>query len=142
MPAIKTLSNDAVAEVLANYPDNIQLKLVFLRELIFETATEMDEVGNVDETLKWGEPAYSTKHGSTIRMGGKESSPEHYFLYFHCQSILIDTFKTLYHDELNFEGNRAIKMHIDDELPVNTLKHCISLALSYHRVKQLPMLGA
>ena len=28
-----------------------------------------------------------------------------------------------------------------DELPVNELKHCISLALTYHRVKRLPLLG-
>ncbi len=40
-----------------------------------------------------------------------------------------------------FEGKRAIVFRESDELPVEQLKHCVSLALTYHRVKHLPLLG-
>jgi hypothetical protein len=56
--------------------------------------------------------------------------------------LLADTFKTLYSNALAFEGKRAIVFGECDDLPVGPLKHCISLALTNHRVKQLPLLGA
>ena len=37
--------------------------------------------------------------------------------------------------------NRAIVFDETDELPVDELKYCILLALRYHRVKHLPLLG-
>lgn len=48
----------------------------------------------------------------------------------------------LYPDTFEFEGNRAIVLRETTELPVAPLKHCISLALTYHRRKKLPLLGA
>ena len=74
---------------------------------------------------------------------GKETGPvRDYAMYFNCNTSLVDTFKELYGDLFNFEGNRAIVFNETDELVVNELKHCISLALTYHRVKRLPLLGA
>ena len=61
---------------------------------------------------------------------------------FNCNTSLVNTFKAVYGDVFTFEGNRAIVFGEIDELRVNALKHCISLALTYHRVKHLPSLGA
>jgi len=83
-------------------------KLLFLRQLILDTAAELDAVGAVEETLKWGEPSYITKSGSTIRIDWKRSNPKQYAMYFHCKTKLVDTFKELYRDQFKFEGNRAI----------------------------------
>ena len=63
-------------------------------------------------------------------------------MYFNCNSSLVDTFKEVYGDVFTFEGNRAIVFGDTEVLPVNELKHCISLALTYHRVKHLLLLGA
>ena len=41
-----------------------------------------------------------------------------------------------------FAGKRAIVFHESADLPVGPLKHCISLALIYHRIERLPLLGA
>ena len=79
---------------------------------------------------------------STIRIDWKESKPNQYAMYFHCQTKLVDTFKELYKHVFQFEGNRAILFGLDDRIPENELRHCIFLALTYHRVKHLPMLGA
>ena len=131
-----------VEEVFNSYPENINKKMMLLRQIVLETADEIDNIKSIEETLKWGEPSYLTESGSTIRMDWKKSKPDQYAMYFHCKTKLVDTFKELYKDKFNFEGNRAIVFNIKDKVPVNELKHCVSLSLTYHKVKHLPMLGA
>lgn len=139
---MKEIINPIVKEKFGDYPAHIREKLLFLRRSILETASELDNVGEVEETLKWGEPSYLTKMGSTIRINWKESNPDNYAMYFHCKTTLVDTFKELYRNQFEFDGNRAIVFNVNDTVPVNELKQCISLSLNYHRIKHLPMLGA
>ena len=136
------VTDDEVTEVFEGYPDAMRRKLLFLRQLVLEAASETDGVDAVEETLKWGEPSYVTENGSTVRVDWKQSNPQQYAMYFHCLTSLVDTFRELHRDELHFEGNRAIVFHEDDDVPVDELKHCISLALTYHDRKHLPLLGA
>ena len=133
--------NPEVAEVFKNYPKHIHEKMMFLRQLVLDTASQSDGVGPLEETLKWGEPSYVTKSGSTIRMDWKSSTSDQYALYFHCKTKLVDTFKELYGDKLKLEGNRAIVFHQNDEILVDEVKHCIFLSLTYHSRKHLPLLG-
>jgi hypothetical protein len=135
------IENPDVAEVFNHYPKQIRQKLMELRQLVLDTASEIEGAGEFEETLKWGEPSYLIKNGSTIRMNWKSSSPDQYSLYFHCKTKLVDTFKELYRDKLKFEGNRAMVFHKNDEIPVDEVKHCIFLSLTYHSRKHLPMLG-
>ncbi|MGM0581583.1 MAG: DUF1801 domain-containing protein [Bacteroidota bacterium] len=131
-----------VKEVFDQYPESVKTQLLDLRELVLNTASEIDGLEKLEETLKWGEPSYLTKHGSTVRMDWKKKNPEQFALYFKCTSKLVETFKILYKDKLRFEGTRAIVFHIDEKLPEKEIKHCITLALTYHKIKHLPMLGA
>ncbi len=135
------IENHEVEEVFNSYPKHMRQKLMSLRQLVLDTSSESEEIGALEETLKWGEPSYLTKSGSTIRMGWKKSTPDQFALYFHCKTKLIDTFKELYSDKLKFAGNRAIVFHLSDEIPIDQVKHCIFLSLTYHRRKHLPMLG-
>ncbi len=128
------IKNPKVAEVFNNYPEAIQQKLMQLRQLILDTASETDGVNELEETLKWGEPSYLSKSGSTIRIGWKKSKPKQYGIYFHCRTKLIAKFKKLYGDKFNFEGNRAIVFELCDKLQINELKHCIALSLTYHKI--------
>lgn len=108
-----------------------------LRGLIFDTA-EVAEVGPLTETLKWGQPAYLTqasKAGTTIRLGWKAATPDRYALYVHCQTQLIDSFRTRF-PELEFEGNRAILFDVNVRLPTPEVAECITAALTYHRRKK------
>jgi len=136
------IEDPAVGAVFDNYPAEIKHKMMTLRQLILDTASETEGVTALEETLKWGEPSYLTKGGSTIRIDWKQSRPNEYAMYFNCKSKLIDTFKELYRDALTFDGNRAIVFNVDDEIPANELKHCVALALTYHKIKHLPLLGA
>ncbi len=138
---MRNIENSEVAEVFNKYPEHMRHKLLLLRQLILETASETEDVSTVNETLKWGEPSYLTKSGSTIRIDWKKSRPCQYAMYFHCKTKLVDTFKELYSDVFKFEGNRAIVFNGDEIIPINELKHCILLSLTYHSRKHLPMLG-
>ena len=110
--------------------------------LILEVAAAHADIDGLEETLKWGEPSYLTNGGSTIRIGWKKSRPDNYAMYFNCNTKLVDTFKELYSDLFEFEGNRAIVFHRNDAVPARAVKHCIELALRYHKIKHLPLLGA
>jgi len=130
-----------VATVFKNYPDAIRPRMMALRQLVLDTASESVDVVELEETLKWGEPSYVTSSGSTIRMDWKSAQPNQIALYFHCKTRLIDTFKELYGDRMLFEGNRAIVFAHSDDIPIEEVKHCIYLSLTYRRRKHLPMLG-
>ena len=135
------IENPDVFEKFQSYPEHMRQKLFFLRQLVIATALETKGVGNLEETLKWGEPSYTVKGGSSIRMAWKQSCPNQYAMYFHCKTTLVDTFRELYRDTFKFEGNRAIIFYEEDVIPVEQLKHCIILSLKYHQIKHLPMLG-
>ena len=136
------IENAEVKKRFEGYPGAVRKKMVHLRNLVVQTAKEIDGLQELEETLKWGEPGYITKNGSTIRMDWKESRPDEYAIYFHCQTKLVDVFKELYGEKFKFEGNRSIVFDFDEKIPERELKHCISMALNYHKVKHLPLLGA
>lgn len=92
----RVFNNPVVAAVFVAYPETFRTKLMFLRQLIFDTAEKTEGVGELEETLKWGEPAYltsQTKSGSTIRINWKESLGNNYAIYFKCTTDLVPTFK-------------------------------------------------
>lgn len=128
-----------VARKFATYPPLARRKLMALRRLILETAATTEGVGALQETLKWGEPAYVTAQtgsGSTVRIDWKKSDPERYAMYFNCQTSLVDTFRTLFPDEFTYEGNRALVFAIDQPIPRRALKFCIAATLTYHLARR------
>ncbi len=131
--------NQKVKEVFDRYPEHVRPYLLSLRQLILDTASETEGTGTLEETLKWGEPSYltsQTKSGSTIRIDWKKRHADVYAMYFNCQTNLVSTFREIYSDELTFEGNRSIVFNLGNELPVDALTHCISMALTYHLNKR------
>jgi len=134
-------SNPSVKVVFENYPESVRAQLIVLRELVLESARELDGISSLEETLKWGEPSYLAKKGSTIRMDWKPKAPNQYAMYFKCTSRLVETFKVVYGDLFTYEGTRAIVFQLNEEVPIEELKQCIKAGLSYHKVKHLPTLG-
>ena len=133
-------ANPDVAVVFASYPQKLRTKLMLVRQLIYTVAAETEGVGEIEETLKWGQPSYltsQTKSGSTIRIDQIRNREDQYAIYFHCQTSLVDTFKEIYGNIFKYEGNRSIIFSLNDPVPVAELSHCISLALRYHRDKKL-----
>lgn len=141
MNKIEVKTNPDVELVFGNYPESVRNKMLFLRELVIETAREIEGVQTLEETLKWGEPSYLTKNGSTLRMDWKSKSPNQYAMYFKCTSRLVETFKLTFKNTFEYEGKRAIVFQMEDAIPKDELKACIKATLTYHKVKNLPTLG-
>jgi len=139
---MQLISNPKVKETISSYPKAAQKRLLELRQLILDTAEKIDGLSQLEETLKWGEPSYLTKHGSTIRIDWKAKSPNQFAIYFKCTSKLVETFKVLHKDLFTYEKNRAIVFKMDGVIPKTALEECIAMALQYHKLKHLPLLGS
>ena len=127
-----------VGEVFAGYPPRLRRKLEKLRRLILDTASATDGVGPLQETLKWGQPSYlpaESGSGTTVRIDRVKNEPGRYAMYFHCQTNLVSTFRQMYPSELRYGGNRSILFEQDETVDEAALKHCIALALTYHKRK-------
>lgn len=57
MENLQITTNPEVQMVFERYPDWAREKLLVLRELIVETAKEVEDISALEETLKWGEPS-------------------------------------------------------------------------------------
>ncbi|MCB9235571.1 MAG: DUF1801 domain-containing protein [Bacteroidia bacterium] len=141
MSQLKINRDPRVEPKFQSYPDEIRGKLEALRDLILEVADETEGVTEILETLKWGEPSYLVKNGSTLRMDWKPQNPGQYAMYFQCTSQLVPTFKVVYGDKFRYEGTRALLFDLEEKIPRQELKDCIQLALNYHKLKHLPLLG-
>lgn len=135
---VKLFANPTVKAKFDSYPPVPRKQLLTLRELVFRTAEATNGVGEIEESLKWGEPAYTTKNkaGSTVRMDWKSKAPNQYAMYFHCQTNLIETFRTMFPNDFKFEGNRALIFEVSERVPEDVLAICIAASLRYHLNKQ------
>lgn len=130
-----------VAQAFLTFPPEPRQRLLLLRELIFDTAAATPGVGTLEETLKWGEPAYVTaqsRSGSTVRLGWKRAEPARCAMYFNCRTTLVETFRGLFPTEFSYEGQRAIVFEPGDPMPADALAFCVAAALTYHLDKRAP----
>ncbi len=134
------MTND-VMQIFSNYPDDIRALVSKIRQLVFDIA-ENENLGAVEEALKWGQPSYLVKGGSTLRMSWSLTNPNEIRIYFICKTRLVEVFKEIFGDTFKYETNRAIVLNKKSKLPIVELRQCISMALRYHTVKNLPLLGA
>lgn len=141
MTEIKIKQNPAIPAKFESYPQSIKARLEALRDLILSTASEIEHIKVVEETLKWGEPSYVVKKGSTIRIDWKAKSPKQYAMYFNCNTSLVETFRQVYGPLFKYEKNRAILFDLDEEIPLKELKECIAMGLKYHLLKDKALLG-
>ena len=128
----------AVRAVFDAYAPAVRSALLGLRRLILDTAAETPGVGPIQEALRWKQPAYLTAQsgsGTTLRIDALKGSSERYGLYVNCKTTLLESYRSLYAAELVFEGERALLFHVDRPPSPDVLRHCIALALTYHRDK-------
>ena len=133
MTLITPFDDPNVEHAFAAFPEAERPKLLELRELIFEVAAETEGVGALDETLKWGQPAYltpETKSGTTIRLGLPKSGG--FAIYTHCQTTVMSEFQAIFPEDFIFDGNRALHLTTKADLPRDRLALLIQRALTYH----------
>lgn len=109
-------------------------RLQELRDQILAAAKAAD-VAPVDETLKWGQPAFvpPKREGTTLRLGARE---DHVALFVHCQTDLVGRWRTLFPNVFQYEDNRAVRIPAAGAYDVDAFHHLATMALTYHREKR------
>ena len=116
------------------FPEPARGTLIGLRTLIYDVARTTPGVGELEETLKWGQPAYltpKTKSGSTIRLGIPKDGG--FAIYAHCQTTIISDFRHEYPTEFAYEGNRAVRFREGARPDLEKLEVLVRAALTYRR---------
>ena len=125
-----------VAAAFQAFPAQARKALLDIRSLLFDVANATPDAGRVQETLKWGEPAYLADGGSTVRLGWKAKRPDRVAIYFICQTPLVDAFRSQFGEALEYEGDRAILIDPTAPPPTGPIASCLRTALTYKRRKK------
>lgn len=120
--------NPDVEATFASFPEPERNALLTFRQLILDTAKT---IGPVEESLKWGQPAYRTPKGSTLRLGLPKSGG--HAIYAHCQTTIISDFRSLFPDDFRYDGNRGVLFATGETPDQEKLRLLIHGALTYHQ---------
>lgn len=123
-------------KTLADKRPLFRRQLLALRKIILSSAATIEALGGVKETTKWAQLSYLPKKsrvGTTIRID--QHDDEHIAMYVHCQTTLIQTYKTLF-PELTYAGNRGVLFAVKKTLPRGEIAICVEAALTYHLRKK------
>lgn len=134
---MRNFTNSDVEAVFLSYPKFHKDHLFDLRELILDTADALELPDGIEETLKWGQPSYLPRKrqvGSTVRLG--KFDDQRVGLYFNCQTMLVESFRSMFGDELTYSKNRAVLFHLNEPLPEKLIADCTRMALTYHLDKR------
>ncbi|WP_169569630.1 DUF1801 domain-containing protein [Sneathiella limimaris] len=130
-PAIQ---NPDVRDVFSALPKAAQAHLATLRNVIFDFSSNSQQVGKIEECLKWGQISfvpYAPKSGTTIRFD-YDGTADRLGLLVHCQTRLIDDFRHEFPNAFEYEKNRGLWFSCKEKLDLDLLKSFIFRALTYH----------
>jgi len=133
---MEIFQNHEVKSVFDSYPSNVRQQLLHIRELIFDVARNTACIGEITETLKWGQPSYLTEQtnsGTTIRIDRFDSNK--IAIFFHCQTTLVSDFREFF-PNLEYSKNRAVIIEANNNLPFHEIRECIYRALTYKLSKR------
>lgn len=128
-----TFADPAIAEVFEKMPEPARSGALQLRQLIFEVANDLPEIGRVEEVLRWGQPSYITpdkKAATTLRLGTHKSA--NFAIFAHCQSNVISDYAARFPGWDRLDGNRAVLFDRPDQIEPFRLRSLIKDALTYH----------
>lgn len=121
----------AVQTVINTYPAPARAGVQALRRLIYQVAAKQQQTGTIEEALRWGQPAYLTRKGSTLRLGLHKQAC--FALFAHCQTRIIADYAQAFPGWDKLDGNRAVLFDSVDQIEPERLSHLINHALTYHQ---------
>mgnify|MGYP001799806908 CR=1 FL=1 len=130
---MRTFTDQRVKAAFDAFPPNARTIGLTLRDLIFAVAAETPGVGQIEETLKWGQPSYltpETKSGSTLRIGVPKNGDA--ALFAHCATNIISSYASTFPNTDLIEVNLAVVFTTADDIVPMRLRLLIHHALTYH----------
>jgi len=119
-------------DAFQSFDANTRGPLEVARKIILETASELDQIDQMDESLKWGQPSYAPtpKTGTPIRLGVTKSGEP--TLFVHCQTTLVSDLEADNAHGLQTIDNRAVVLPKTDLNAHQGLRNFVKAALTYH----------
>lgn len=134
---IPPFASAAVEAAFAAFPKRQRSALLRLRREIFACADATDGVGPIEETLKWGQPAYvplQSRSGTTLRLGVPRTGG--IALWVPCQTTVISDARAVFPTEFDYEGNRGVHFPETGPEHMGPVRALIAAALTYHARKR------
>lgn len=125
-------SDPKIRDVYAGFSRPARDGMLKIRDLIIDAAKADSRIGEVSETLKWGQPSYiprAPKTGTPIRLGVPKVGE--FAIFVHCQTTVISEFRSLFPDDFTYDGNRAVIFSGVQEIVPSKVTLIIQRALTY-----------
>lgn len=126
-----------VAERYAAMPEAARAVLLPVRDMILALAEARPEIGPLSEALRWGEPAdlpEASGSGTTLRLAPARLAG-HAGMFVSCRTGIVTEWRALFPD-FAFEGTRALLLPLGTAPPLDALRHCAGVALTW-RLRRL-----
>ncbi|MBY5932280.1 hypothetical protein KUV51_04645 [Tateyamaria omphalii] len=128
---------DILARV-ETWPTPAQTHFLRTRTLVHEVATSED-IGPLDESLKWGQPAWRptrARTGSTLRVDWSPSTPNRLLAFVDCKTDLAAQMDLRFPGQFHNDGRRALGFDTETPLDEDAVWQLAQLTLTYHRAKR------
>ena len=123
---------DPFAPILSAWPREARAAFIALRALCHDAAGAAG-VGALEESLKWGQPAWRPlrpRTGATLRALWRDAAPDTLALYVDCKTDLAARMQVVY-PALGNDGRRTIETPLHP-LPADALHHLAAMTFTYH----------
>lgn len=125
-----------VLDRISHWPIAAQLRLQVIRGLFHEVADAAD-IGPLDESLKWGQPAWRPRKprtGSTLRLDWSQNSPDRIIAYVDCKTDLAAQMRMRFPDLPGNDGRRALAFSLGNN-DTDAIWHLAWLTFTYHHAR-------
>lgn len=128
----------SLLDQISSWPDPAQKAAWACRTLFHEIAKKND-LGPLDESLKWGQPAWRPRRprtGSTLRMTWSATSTDTLAFFVDCKTDLAARMRDVYPDLTRNDGRRQLGVDLTAPLPEQAIAHLAQMTFTYHRTKR------
>ena len=127
-----------IRDQIARWPQAAQGHFHGARALALRAA-QGAETGPLDETLKWGQPAWRPRRprtGSTLRLNWSPARPDHLMAFVDCKTDLASLMSTRFPGQFENDGRRSLAFDLNAPLPQDAIAQLAHLTFTYHRRKR------
>lgn len=126
-----------ILDQIQHWPEAAQLRLQAMRALFYDVA-DTAKIGPLDESLKWGQPAWRPRRarmGSTVRLNWSEAAPRSLMAYVDCKTDLATQLHSRFPHFPN-DGRRALRFDLG-HADTDAAWQLAFLTFTYHRSKRV-----
>ena len=128
-----------ILDVTAAWSEPAQTRFLTWRALFGDVAAAAD-IGPLDESLKWGQPAWRPRRprtGSTLRVDWSPATPDRLDLFVDCKTDLAHRVHDAFPHAFETDGRRRLSVRLDTAHDADALWHLAFATFTYHRHKRL-----